>query len=291
LTTVADTALPALNLPQNLHGLLDNKVGIITGASHGIGAATAIAFAKAGAKVVLAARNVKALESLAASIDPKRGDVLVIQTDVTDPISVERLVDKTLERFGRLDLAFNNAGEGHVPNPLAKISVEDFDRAISVNVIGTFLCMKYEIPAMLKTGGGSIVNMSSTAGMQGASGLAGYIAGKHAVVGLTRAAAMDYALENIRVNAVAPGPIFTEHLVDARYRELAAFGVPMGRVGGREEVATVVVWLCTDMSTYVTGAVIPVDGGRLSGVRFTRSGAISAKTPTADTLVPSERVA
>ena len=249
---------------------MEGKVGIVTGASHGIGAATAIAFAEAGAKVVLAARNVEAMESLATSIDPKRGDVLVMPTDVTNPTSVEQLVDRTVERFGHLDLAFNNAGDGHIPNPLAKIGVEDFDRAISANVKGTFLCMKYEIPAMLKAGGGAIVNMSSTAGMQGVSGMAGYTAGKHAVIGLTRAAAMDYALENVRVNAVAPGPIFTEHLAEPRYREQAAFAVPMGRVGGREEVATVVVWLCSDMSSFVTGAVIPVDGGRLSGIRLAK---------------------
>ena len=266
----AAVALPPLNLPQSLHGLLEGKVGIVTGASSGIGAATAAAFAKAGAKVVVAARNESALESVAASIDSKLEDVFVVPTDVTDPASVERLVDMTIERYGRLDVAFNNAGGGHMPNQLARIGVEDFDRAISVNVRGTFLCMKYEIPAMLKTGGGAIVNMSSTAGMQGTSGLAGYGAAKHAIVGLTRVAAMDYAMENIRVNVVAPGPIFTEHLADARYREQAALGVPMGRVGGREEVSTVVAWLCSSLSSFVTGAVIPVDGGRLSGVRFTR---------------------
>jgi NAD(P)-dependent dehydrogenase (short-subunit alcohol dehydrogenase family) len=281
LTALTSETLPALSFPQSLRGLLDKKVGIVTGANHGIGAATAVAFAKAGAKVVVAARNQKALESLASSIESDGSDVLVVQTDVTDSTSVELLVNRTMERYGRLDFAFNNAGDGHMPSPLAEIRVEDFDRAISVNVRGTFLCMKYEIPAMLKAGGGAVVNMSSTAGMQGANGLAGYAAGKHAVIGLTRAAAMDYALEKIRVNAVAPGPIFTEHLADARYREQAALGVPMGRVGGREEVATVVAWLCSDMSSFVTGVVIPVDGGRLSGVRFARPGATSAKTPSA----------
>ena len=134
--------LPPLNLPLSLRGLLDGKVGIVTGASHGIGAATAAAFAKAGAKVVLAARNEKNLESVAASIDPKRDDVMVVRTDVTDSTSVKHLVDTTVERYGRLDLAFNNAGDGHMPNPLAEIGAEDFDRAISVNAKGTFLCMK-----------------------------------------------------------------------------------------------------------------------------------------------------
>jgi NAD(P)-dependent dehydrogenase (short-subunit alcohol dehydrogenase family) len=138
--------------------------------------------------------------------------------------------------------------------------------------------MKYEIPAMMKSRGGAIVNMSSTAGLQGVSGLAGYITGKHAVIGLMRAAAMDYAVENIQINAVAPGPILKEYLADSRIRELAAFAVPMGRLGGREEVATTVVWLCSDLSSFVTGVVIPVDGGRPSGVRLTKPSVTSAVT-------------
>jgi NAD(P)-dependent dehydrogenase (short-subunit alcohol dehydrogenase family) len=258
---------------------LEGKVSIITGASHGIGEATAVAFATAGAKVVLAARSESALEGVARTIENGGGSALVAPTDVTDPASVERLVDLTLERFGRLDAAFNNAGGGHPLAPLAEISVEDYDSTISVNARGTFLCMKYEIPAMLRTGGGAIVNMSSTAGLQGVNGLARYVAGKHAVIGLSRAAAMDYEVENIRINVVAPGPILTEHLADPRIRAGAALAVPMGRVGGREEVATVVAWLCSDPSSFVTGAVIPVDGGRLSGGRFERPRATSVAAP------------
>lgn len=249
--------------------MLEGKVGIVTGASHGIGAATAAAFARAGADVVVAARNEDALKSVAESISSSSGrEVLAVVADVTDPSSARRLVERTRERFGRLDVAFNNAGEGHRPAPLAEVAVEDFDRAIAVNARGTFLCMKYEIPAMLAKGGGAIVNMSSTAGLEGVKGIAGYVAGKHAIIGLTRTAAMDYGRQNLRVNAVAPGPIFTERLADPGVRELASRAVPAGRVGDREEVAAAVVWLCSDLASFVTGAVLAVDGGRASGVWF-----------------------
>lgn len=260
--------MPVLKLSQTLNGLLVDKVGIVTGASHGIGAATAAAFAKAGANVVVAARNEGALQSVAKSIASSKREVLVVRTDVADPSSVQRLIEKTVRRFGRLDQAFNNAGDGHMPRPIAEVGVEDFDRAVNVNVRGTFLCMKYEIPAMLAKGGGAIVNMSSTAGLEGVKGIAGYVAGKHAIIGLTKTAALDYGKQNIRVNAVAPGPIFTERLAELNVRNQAAFAVPMGRVGNREEVAAVVVWLCSDLASFVTGAVLAVDGGRSSGVWF-----------------------
>ncbi|HEV2389475.1 MAG TPA: glucose 1-dehydrogenase [Nitrososphaerales archaeon] len=261
--------LPDLKLHRALDGMLEGKVGIVTGASHGIGAATAAAFARAGADVVVAARNEDALKSVAESISSSSGrEVLAVVADVTDPSSARRLVERTRERFGRLDVAFNNAGEGHRPAPLAEVAVEDFDRAIAVNARGTFLCMKYEIPAMLAKGGGAIVNMSSTAGLEGVKGIAGYVAGKHAIIGLTRTAAMDYGRQNLRVNAVAPGPIFTERLADPGVRELASRAVPAGRVGDREEVAAAVVWLCSDLASFVTGAVLAVDGGRTSGVWF-----------------------
>jgi len=248
---------------------LEGKVGVVTGASRGIGAATAAAFAMAGANVVVAARSEAALESVAESIAASSGrEVSAIGTDVTDPSSVRSLVDKTLERFGRLDVAFNNAGDGHRPAPLSEVGVEDFDRALGVNARGVFLCMKYEIPAMLANGGGAIVNMSSTAGLEGVRGISGYVAGKHAIVGLTKTAALDYGRQNLRVNAVAPGPIFTERLADPAVRELAAQVVPAGRVGNREEVAATVVWLCSDLASFVTGATLTVDGGRTSGAWF-----------------------
>ncbi len=263
--------LPPLALPPTLRGLLTDKVGIVTGASRGIGAATAKAFVEAGAKVVLAARDGETLAVLSDSINSSTGKEVVVPltTDVTDPEAVRKLVDKTVDAFGRLDVAFNNAGDGHMPAPLADVSLEDFNRAVDTNVRGTFLSMKYQIPAMLRNEkGGAIVNMSSTAGMQGVKGISGYVAGKHAIIGLTRAAALDYGKDKIRVNVVAPGPILTERLAFGNIREQAAVAVPMGRVGNREEVATVVSWLCSDLSSYVTGATIPIDGGRMSGTWF-----------------------
>jgi NAD(P)-dependent dehydrogenase (short-subunit alcohol dehydrogenase family) len=260
--------LPPLRLPEILKGQLENKVGIVTGASRGIGAAAVATFAIAGAKVVLAARNSSQLEATAHSIDPSGNDVLALSTDVADPASVERLIQSTIDKFGRLDFAFNNAGDGHMPSPLADVGIEDFDRAVRTNVRGTFLCMKYEIPVMLHGGGGAIVNMSSTAGLQGVKGISGYVAGKHAIIGLSQAAALDYARQNIRVNVVAPGPILTERLASIPNRDQVAMAVPMGRIGNREEVAQVVAWLCSDLSSFVTGVTIPVDGGRLAGVWF-----------------------
>ena len=265
----SEATLPPLEFPREMKGLLKDKVGIITGASRGIGAATASAFAFAGAKLVLAARDQKALEVVTNSINSSSAGVaLAVPTDVTNSKSVENLVNKTLQVYGRLDMAFNNAGSGHIPKALADIKEEDFDIAIGANIKGTFLSMKYEIPAMLRFGGGTIVNMSSTAGVQGVKGIGGYVAGKHAVIGLTRSAALDYGRENIRVNVVAPGPIYTEHLANQEIRERAAFAVPLGRVGKREEVASVVAWLCSDLATHVTGATISIDGGRMAGTWF-----------------------
>jgi NAD(P)-dependent dehydrogenase (short-subunit alcohol dehydrogenase family) len=246
---------------------LADKVAIITGASRGIGAAAARTFAMAGATVVLAARDKQALAAVAEDIVASGGQALAVATDVGDPASVKRLVAQTLDAYGRLDAAFNNAGDGHMPTPLADVAVDDFDRAVRVNLRGVFLCMKYEIPAMLESGGGAIVNMSSTAGLNGVRGIAGYVAAKHGIIGLTKAAALDYAARNIRVNAVAPGPIRTDRisqLSDAA-REPIVRAVPLGRIGRPEEVGALAAWLCSDQAGFITGATIPIDGGRLSG--------------------------
>ncbi len=247
---------------------LENKVVIVTGASRGIGAAATRHFALEGAAVVLAARSEETLKRIAAEIVDKGGRALAVSTDVGDPESVARLVEQTLHAFGRLDAAFNNAGEGHYPSALADVPVEAFDRAVRVNLRGVFLAMKYEIPAMLVAGGGAIVNMASTAGLNGVQGIAGYVAGKHGIVGLSKTAALDYAQKHIRVNVVAPGPILTERIgsLSDEQRLPIAYAVPMRRIGLPEEVAATVAWLLSDEAAFITGAVIPIDGGRLSGI-------------------------
>ncbi len=248
--------------------LLEGRVAIVTGASRGIGMAAAHAFAEAGAAVVLAARSAEALDAVAGRITEGGGRALAVATDITDPAAVERLVEKAVTTFGRLDLAFNNAGSGHMPKPLAEMSFEEFEWAIKANLYGVFLGMRFEIPAMLAAGGGAIVNMSSAAGLIGAPGMGAYSAAKHGVVALTRTAALDYGRRNIRVNALAPGPIENEqmaaNLTDER-RNLIAGRLPMGRLGRTDEVARAAVWLCSDEASFITGAVLSIDGGRLAG--------------------------
>jgi NAD(P)-dependent dehydrogenase (short-subunit alcohol dehydrogenase family) len=247
--------------------LLEGKVALVTGASRGIGAAAARALADAGARVVVAARSEPELDALAAEIVAAGGEALPAATDVTEPASVQAMVERTAAVYGRLDCAFNNAGAPHMPTPLAEFGLEDFEQALAVNGRGVFLAMKYEIAAMVETGGGAIVNMSSTAGLQGVRGMAGYVAGKHAVLGLTRTAALDYADRNIRVNAVAPGPILTDRLeaLDEETRRMIGSRVPLGRMGSPAEIAAAVAWLLSDHASFLTGATIPIDGGRLAG--------------------------
>jgi NAD(P)-dependent dehydrogenase (short-subunit alcohol dehydrogenase family) len=244
--------------------LLRGRVAIVTGASRGIGAATARAFAAAGAGVVLAARDEAAIAGIRAEIIGAGGQAVAVATDVTLPASVEHLIARTLESFGRLDIAFNNAGQGHRPVPLAEVSIEDFERTLDVNLRSIFLCLKFEIPAMLVAGGGAIVNMASSAGLSGAPGIGPYMAAKHGVVGLTASAALDYADRNIRVNALAPGPIATHSEMTEALREQIGRGVPLGRMGTPEEVAAAAVWLCSEGASFITGTTLRVDGGKLS---------------------------
>ena len=254
--------------------ILEGRVAIITGASRGIGAATSRAFAAAGAAVALAARDEAALARLTDQLLAGGGRAIAVPTDVADPASVERLVDRTVGAFGRLDLAFNNAaGGGQGPTPLADLPVDAYDSAIAITLRGVFLSMRYEIPAMLEAGGGAIVNMSSTAGLEGVGGLAGYVSAKHGVIGLTKTAALDYADRNLRVNALAPGPILTDNLERAGEdaQRLAALAMPMRRIGRPEEVAAAVVWLCSDQAAFITGATLPIDGGKLAGAAPFRS--------------------
>jgi NAD(P)-dependent dehydrogenase (short-subunit alcohol dehydrogenase family) len=244
------------------------RVALVTGASRGIGAATARAFATAGAAVALAARDAVALAQLAREIEAAGGRALAVPTDVGDAAAVAALVERTMATFGRLDAAVNNAGGGHPPTPLAELAVDDFDAGVRLNLRGVFLALKFEIPAMLAGGGGAIVNMTSTAALQGVRGLGAYVAAKHGVVGLTKTAALEYGARGIRVNAIAPGPILTERLAAAgdAVRAQAARARPLGRVGRPEEVAALALWLCSDQAAFLTGATIPLEGGALAGV-------------------------
>ncbi len=248
---------------------LSGKVALVTGASRGIGAEIAAALAGAGAAVVLASRDGGRLSQQLAAITSSGGNAVAMTVDVGDEDSVKALMARIRDRFGRLDVAVNNAaGGGRVPAPLAEWASAEFDSAISVNLRGVFLCLKYEIELMLASGnGGAIVNMSSTAGEQGVAGLSGYVAGKFGVGGLTRVAALDYASHGIRVNAIAPGPILTERLAAAGQaaQDHVASAVPLGRIGSADDVAAAALWLCSDQSSFVTGTVLAVDGGRLAG--------------------------
>src|ERR1022692_2099607 len=244
-----------------------DRVALVAGASKGIGAATAEAFAAAGAVVVLGARDTAALESVAKRIEASGGKAMVVRTDVADAESVRNLVDRALARYGRLDAAFNNATDGPMPAPLADIDIGEFDQGIATNIRGTFLGMKFQIPAMLRGGGGAIVNMASIAGVNGTANLAAYVAGKAGIIGLTKVAALDYADQGIRVNVVAPGPILTHHLDAAgpEAQRLAGLSTPMRRIGHAFEVAQAVLWLCSEQSSFITGAVLPIDGGQSAG--------------------------
>ena len=243
------------------------KVALVAGASRGIGAATAQAFAAAGAAVVLGARDIAALEAVADGIVASGGRAIAVQADVADVDSMRDLVGRAVSGYGRLDMAFNNASGGPMPAPLADIDPGEFDQGIATNIRGTFLGMKFQIGAMLAGGGGAIVNMASVAGVNGTANLAAYVAGKAGIIGLTKVAALDYADQGIRVNVVAPGPILTHHLEAAgpRAQQLAGQSTPMRRTGTAAEVARTVLWLCSAESSFITGTVIPIDGGQMAG--------------------------
>jgi NAD(P)-dependent dehydrogenase (short-subunit alcohol dehydrogenase family) len=241
----------------------ENKVVIVTGASSGIGRATAMAFAREGAKVVVS--DVQEKDGLAAveEIKKNKGEAHFIKCDVSSEEQVKNLVDETIAKYGRLDCAYNNAGIEGSPCTTVECSTENWDKTININLKGVWLCMKYEIPAMLKYGKGSIVNCSSIAGLVGFETIPAYVASKHGVIGLTETAALEFAKKNIRVNAVCPGAIHTPMLdrFTSGEEQTMAEQDPMGRVGRPEEIADSVLWLCSDKSSYVTGQSIAVDGG------------------------------
>ena len=249
-----------------MHADMTGKVALVTGASRGIGVAVAHAFCSAGARVVISARDAEALARLAGELGD--GQALALPTDVSDAPAVAEMVERVVSEHGRLDFACNNAaGGGHPPTPLAEIPVGAFDSMQAISLRGVFLSMRAEIPAIVRSGGGAIVNISSTEGLQGVGGLSSYVAAKHGVEGLTKVAALDYAEVGVRVNALAPGPILTDNLTRAgtAAQQAAAAAMPLRRVGQPEEVAAAVVWLCSDESGFITGTTLTIDGGKLAG--------------------------
>ena len=244
-----------------------DKVVIVTGASTGIGRATAIAFAREGARVVIGDFDDAAADT-ASAITDAGGSAMFVKTDVSQDASVQGLVQAAIDTHGRLDIGFNNAGLLPRTADLADMSVEDFDRTIAVDLRGVFLCMKYQIAQMLCNGGGAIVNTASVAGLVADPGMAPYVAAKHGVVGITKAAALDYATRNIRVNAVAPGlvatPMTERWLADPAFEEKLLQNSPIGRAARPEEIATTVLYLSSDAASFVTGQTYVVDGGQTS---------------------------
>jgi len=247
-------------------GRLEGKVALITGGASGIGEATALVFAREGAKVVVADVSGDGAETTARKIKEMGGEAISVAADISKASEVDAMVRRAVEAYGRLDCAFNNAGiEGQVA-PTAECTEDNWLRVIAINLTGVWLCMKYEIAQMLKQGGGSIVNTSSGAGLVAIPGGPAYGAAKHGVAGLTKTAAVEYAKSGIRVNAVCPGFIRTpmvERLLDKGvYAETDAIDwQPMGRMGRPEEIAEAVAWLCSDAASFVTGLPMPVDGG------------------------------
>jgi NAD(P)-dependent dehydrogenase (short-subunit alcohol dehydrogenase family) len=242
---------------------LTNKVAIVTGGGTGIGRATALAMAQAGASVVIGNRGAKSGEEVVRAVEQAGGRAVFQATDVSKPDDVKSLVQRAVNEFGRLDLAFNNAGAEGEQVPLHEQDIDKASLLFDVNIKGVFYCMKFEIEEMLKTGGGAIVNTSSIFGLNGYAGWSLYSATKHAVTGMTKSAALDYAQLGIRVNAVGPGPVETPLLTKGTGGDPHSYAsfVPMGRIGQPEEIADPVVWLLSDEAKYVTGHTFPVDGG------------------------------
>jgi NAD(P)-dependent dehydrogenase (short-subunit alcohol dehydrogenase family) len=244
------------------------KVALVTGGTSGIGKTTAIAFARAGAKVVLTGRREKEGEQVVAEIKKLGGEAAFVRADVAKDGDVKKMVDFTIDKFGKLDVAFNNAGVEWM-GPLEKATEAEYRRIFDINVWGVLNSMRHEIPAMLKNGGGAIVNTSSVAGHVGLPQVSVYIASKHAVEGLTKSVALEVAKQNIRINAIAPGVIGTEMFdrfaPEDKMRDQIISITPVGRIGASEEIAAAVLYLASDNAKFTTGSSLVVDGGFIAG--------------------------
>ena len=249
-------------------GTLEDKIALVTGAGSGIGRASSLVLAREGAKVVVSDINAEGAEATLSAIKEMGGEGIFVHADVSKPEDVQALVASVIHTYGRLDCAYNNAGiEGYMEGRLHEYPEDIWDRLIGINLKGVWLCLKYEIPRMLEQGGGAIVNTASAAGLVGSRRLAAYVASKHGVVGLTKAAALEYARDGIRVNAVCPGIIDTpmmDRLIAGRqddYEATIPTRQPIGRLGTPEEIAESVAWLCSDAASLITGIALSVDGG------------------------------
>lgn len=250
-------------------GFLEDKVALVTGAGSGIGRSTALAFAKEGAKVVVADIAVPDGEKTVRMIGDAGGEATFVKVDISKASEVEDMVNTAVQSYGRLDCAHNNAGIEGPAIATADVTEEDWDRVMDINLKGAWLCTKYEVKQMLAQGGGAIVNTASGLGVVGLPSIAAYTASKHGVVGLTQAAALDYATQGIRVNAVMPGvtrtPMMDRQMSGAHLEEDVYVRLhPIGRLGQPEEIAEAVIWLCSDRASFVTGHAMAVDGGYLT---------------------------
>jgi NAD(P)-dependent dehydrogenase (short-subunit alcohol dehydrogenase family) len=252
-----------------MYSSMQNKVALVTGGSAGIGRATALAFARAGARVVVSDVADAGGEETVRLIRDAGGEAVFLHADVSKAHEVEAMIGRTLEVFERLDYAFNNAGIEGEPAPTTECTEDNWDLVLDINLKGVWFCMKHEIPVMMRQGGGAIVNCSSVAGLIGTVGFPAYTASKHGLIGLTKTAALEYAAKGIRVNAVCPAAIDTEMIARVTHGDAEAEAQltaihPVGRMGRAEEVADAVLWLCSDGASFVTGHALAVDGGMVS---------------------------